>query len=181
MFSLFSLSALRIASGRRWALSWYPFLFPISFSCFPSSLHRHYLTVFSSFSLPLLAFLGVPVVYREVTLGAGPGTVWGFVSSNLAAGCMHLFRKKPHLCAKHIHTHIYKQSHHVCHQVCWYGLWNISLTLLCTVRTQMRGMLIMHSVSLSCRPWLGSKKGRGQSQPSLNLSSSSSSSSPMLL
>lgn len=43
------------------------------------------------------------------------------------------------------------------------------------------GMLLTHSVSLSCRPWLGSRKGRGQSQPSLNLLSSSSSLSPMLL
>lgn len=98
----------------------------------------------------------------------------------LLAACISFVRN--HISVQNTYTLTYTSNpNHVCHQVCWYGLWNISLTLLCTVRTQMRGMLIMHSVSLSCRPWLGSKKGRGQSQPSLNLSSSSSSSSPMLL
>lgn len=101
----------------------------------------------------------------------------------LLAACISFVRN--HISVQNTYTLTYASNpNHVCHQVCWYGLCvcvNISLTLLCTVCTQMRGMFITHSVSLSCRPWLGSKKGRGQSQPSSNLSSSSSSSSPMLL
>lgn len=88
------------------------------------------LTMFSlCLALPAV-LLGVPLVCREITLGAGPGTVWGFVGSNPAAGCVHLLCKEAGLCTQpkaNIHSHIHKWSiiwKHVCmgHYLCKYYL-----------------------------------------------------------
>lgn len=40
--------------------------------------------------------------HREVTLGAGPGTVWGLTGSDPAASCLHILCKQVHLWGQHI-------------------------------------------------------------------------------
>jgi len=60
---------------------------------------------------------------REVPLGAGPGTVWGPVGSNPAAGCVHLLCKATQLCAR-LRANAYTLTHtHAPVKMCtgWYG------------------------------------------------------------